>query len=213
MTRLVHGERGETVRATRSPARCPYCRDDLVDTKALVACAACGARHHDVCHEQHGACAGCGSAEALYARAARRPNLRPPAGSRIRVSSHGERTTIGWRTGNAQDWLLVLLMMIVPPLGIYVLVRLLTEDWQELHLTPDAITFTSNLWGGLAHGRRTIPRSEVGTVRVVGQQGTFLLAIDHGVKRHHLYTSSLTPALSPPELEWLAARIEAWKRA
>ena len=61
------------------PGRCPYCRDAIAGTSGVVACAACGARHHAACWDELAACATCRSPEALVsARAAAAARRRPP---------------------------------------------------------------------------------------------------------------------------------------
>ncbi len=53
------------VHIDRSPAWCPYCKGAFEAPATLVACAACGARHHAECHGEHGKCATCGATERL----------------------------------------------------------------------------------------------------------------------------------------------------
>ncbi len=74
----VGGEVEPGARAT-PPGRCPYCRDAIAGTSGVVACAACGARHHAACWGELAACATCRSTEALVsARAASAARRRPP---------------------------------------------------------------------------------------------------------------------------------------
>src|SRR5205807_9056797 len=87
----------ERLRVDASPTRCPYCKDVLSDVKDLVACARCGARHHESCHREHGSCATCGSTETLVHRSvARARRESPPLGSKIEVARQGEETTYTW---------------------------------------------------------------------------------------------------------------------
>jgi len=66
------------VHVERSPSHCPYCKAELVDLAGIVACAACGARHHRECHsENHARCATCGSA-AVLAPVLATLQVRPP---------------------------------------------------------------------------------------------------------------------------------------
>jgi hypothetical protein len=68
------------VRVQGSPSRCPWCRDDLTELREVVACAGCGARHHDECHREHGRCASCGgTARLVFEGAPPAPVTRPPA--------------------------------------------------------------------------------------------------------------------------------------
>ncbi len=202
------------MQAERSPTRCPFCRDELLDTKHLVACAACGARHHEGCHREHGACAACGSSEALYPRSqARAAAGRPPAGSRLEVECDGDRTTYRWRLGTPGDWgLLVLLSVLLMPLAPVLLLfgYLRTRKHEELVLHPDAIELpVLNNW----KRRVRIAREDVGAVKVhPGGAGGWVLSIDSGIERHMLAGDRLTNrSLTGPELDFLAERIAAWK--
>ena len=55
---------------------CPYCKDGFPSLREAVACAACHARHHRECFEDHGACATCESPELLVRRDARHHERR-----------------------------------------------------------------------------------------------------------------------------------------
>jgi hypothetical protein len=56
----------DAIRVGRSPSRCPYCKGELGDLGAIVACAPCGARHHADCREENGErCATCGASQWL----------------------------------------------------------------------------------------------------------------------------------------------------
>ncbi len=50
-------------RAGSRPHRCPYCHDTLADPG--VTCSDCRAHSHEECHQEHGACAACGSTARL----------------------------------------------------------------------------------------------------------------------------------------------------
>ncbi|RMG08470.1 MAG: hypothetical protein D6731_21925 [Planctomycetota bacterium] len=69
------------VRVGGSRLRCPYCHDEVdVDGEAWLACAACLARHHEVCWTEARGCASCGEEQALGRVAtpgAGPPRLRP----------------------------------------------------------------------------------------------------------------------------------------
>jgi hypothetical protein len=55
----------DRIRVDHAPSRCPYCHEDFVSLEDVVACAACGARHHAECHAQDRRCATCGSTDVL----------------------------------------------------------------------------------------------------------------------------------------------------
>jgi hypothetical protein len=86
------------VRVERSPIRCPYCKDELAGVEGVVACAACGARHHDACHSENGRCATCGEPAALVPRDAPPATSTvlpsPPRGSHATMARDGETITI-----------------------------------------------------------------------------------------------------------------------
>ncbi|MCA8924325.1 MAG: hypothetical protein KDD82_21120 [Planctomycetes bacterium] len=208
------------IQAPRSPARCPWCHDDVQGVEQLVACAVCGARHHDRCHAECGVCASCGASEALYPKAPKTPRAsrasrgtRPPAGSRIFVRVSGETTTLSWDASSQGNWLLIALFAFFPPFAIWFAYRVLNEPRQSVMLTPDSITFTTPSPNQLSRVRKVIPLSALGAVKVQGVQGGYFVTLDHGVTRHVLVTGSLLPALKAPELEWLAQEIQDWKDA
>jgi hypothetical protein len=55
----------ERLHVDQAPSRCPFCHGPFDSLRDLVACAACGARHHVDCHAQNRKCATCGSSEVL----------------------------------------------------------------------------------------------------------------------------------------------------
>ncbi len=217
----------QEVRARQAPGRCPFCRDELADTKQVVACAGCGARHHAACHREHGACAACGAAEALYPRSAfSRAATRPPQGSRIEVlEEEGGATRLQWPLDPLPRWLWLVLGPLMVVGAAIVLPLLLIVWWQgkkwpvrrdpqgrklrAVVFTPDALVLPTHQAGRT----KTVPRQAVGAVTVGPRaegQG-WALWIDCGLKRH-LVEASGPRGLSPPELEWLAERIRAWKQ-
>ena len=158
-----------------APTRCPYCKDELDSSRQeLVGCADCGARQHGACHEQHGSCAACGSAKALYPR--RRPATPrgPLAGSKIAVAAEGETTTYTWPKhqlslpGQLVMWLIVLCL---PPVWILLLVARLKETPEAtalrkaktatLALTPGALELTVTAASGQNRERVRIARDEL----------------------------------------------------
>lgn len=199
-------------RVQGSPVRCPFCHDGL--TKDLVACAGCGARHHAPCYEEQGACASCGSSEALYP--ARRAGVRPaspPEGSRLRVERSQERVAYRWRVGSQADRVLtgILCVLLLPlaPLWIYLLSRprcreiVVQREWLELPVR--------GFWGT---STQRLHRAQVGKVQVTPVQGGWVLWIDNGLERLAVTTDDFTNrSLSAPELEWIAGRIEQWRDA
>lgn len=216
----------ENVKVRQAPGRCPFCRDDLGGKQEVVACASCGARHHAGCHAEHGACASCGGAEALYAKGALRGRveLEPPTGSRIRVRVEGERTELTWHL-DPQPWWVVWLLL--APLLPVVLPLWLYSRWKpgpppaprdaqgryvrRITLTPEAMELPLRGSGGTV---RLAP-SEVGAVSVsAGRFGdTYLLTVDGGLERFVVEGVEPRRGLKAPELEWLGARLRAWKEA
>ncbi len=59
--------------------RCPYCHDDA-RSDSQVACAACLARHHVACWDEHGECAACGGRD-RFASVERTPGRERPGGA------------------------------------------------------------------------------------------------------------------------------------
>jgi len=52
----------------RTASTCPYCMEKVTNLREVVACAECGARHHEDCHDESESCAACGGSEALVLR-------------------------------------------------------------------------------------------------------------------------------------------------
>lgn len=206
----------DAVRAERSPTRCPYCRDEL-DSKStddLVACAACGARHHAGCHRTHGRCATCDATELLIP--ARRPRRgEPPAGSRLRVDQDEEGATrFTWTVGTASDAVLTVLAavtIVLLPVAIWMWIGRARLKEQRLRLGPDWLEFPAATVGGLSWRRVRVRRDEVGAVRVHNEMSNYVLTIDVGIERHTVWTGHTAQSLTPPELEWLAAQLTAWR--
>jgi len=208
----VHAHYAQGFRVQSSPVRCPYCHDGLA--KDLVACAGCGARHHAPCYEEQGACASCGSGEALYP--ARRAGVRPaapPEGSRLLVERSGEQVAYRWQVWTNGDRvaaaILCILLLPLAPLWVYLLSMprnreiVVKREWIELPVRSSWGTRTQRL-----------KRSRVGKVQVTCVQGGWVLWVDSGIERLAVTTDDFTNrSLSAPELEWIAGRIEQWRDA
>lgn len=203
-----------TVSVERSPSRCPYCHDELDKTQELVACAACGARHHAACHTAHGACVSCGASE-LLVPARRRPRApaEPLPGSKIRVRrEEGGATIYEWDPRGRGDLVLILLLTLLVltiPLAWLTWLKRRRFPTSSIRVTPEAIEFT-------AHTFRTqqvrLTREEVGAIRVGSVQGGGVtLSIDQGITRHTVLIGIVDPGLAAPELEWLADQLVAWR--
>jgi hypothetical protein len=199
-----------------SPTRCPWCKGEIEGVKEVVACAACGARHHGACHTENGRCATCGATDVLVPRAQPAPALarvkreEPPKGSKIRVEREGEALVYSWPLRDSTSVFLACLFMIVfPPLGLLLLYEVKKHKRGRIRLTLDEIEFQ-------LFGCRSSPiqakREDVGSIRVTSIQGGLArLTIDVGMDRHTVKTGIVQPALRPPELEGLAQALEAWK--
>ncbi len=76
----------EPVRIDQAPSRCPFCHGAFESVRDLVACAACGARHHAECYAQNKKCASCGSSDVLVPplRAAVAPGPEPTGATTTR---------------------------------------------------------------------------------------------------------------------------------
>lgn len=206
----------DAVRAERSPTRCPFCRDEL-DAKAtddLVACAACGARHHAGCHRAHGRCATCDATDVLVP--ARRRRGDPPTGSRLRVDQDDEGATrFTWSVATTTDAVLTVLAgatVLLLPLAIWMWIGRARQREQTLRLGPDWVELPVATAGGLSWKRVRVRRDEVGAVRVQGGEGGgYSLTVDVGIERHAVWTGHTAQALAAPELEWLATQLTAWR--
>jgi len=82
----------EPVRVDQAPSRCPFCHGAFESVRDLVACAACGARHHAECYAQNKKCATCGSSDVLV------PPLRaavaPPTPTAAEVAPQPPRSVL-----------------------------------------------------------------------------------------------------------------------
>jgi len=201
------------IEVSGSPVRCPYCHDAFTN-KELIACAGCSARHHALCYAEQGACASCGSAEALYPqRRASDPSARPPEGSRLRVERSGRQVAYRWRIGTNADRVLAclfcILLLPLAPLWIYLLS---TPREREIVVEPEWIELpVRGFWGTTT---QRLSRAQVGAVQVTPAQGRWVLWIDKGLERLAVTTDDFNNcSLSAPELEWIASRIQQWRDA
>jgi hypothetical protein len=207
----------EFVRVEGSPVHCPYCKGELADLKEIVACAACGARHHESCHESHGRCATCGATEKLVPQAPRRrsrADLLP--GSKIQVEREGNETVYSWSPVTRWNVAFMTYFLIIPfffPVGLWILLSYLRNRRTYVRVTPDEIEFTARRWPGarIVRARRS-DLGKIGTMPGAGQ-GQARLAIDVGIERYELRCGTFFSGLKPPELEWLADQLTAWKES
>lgn len=201
------------VRAERSPTRCPFCRDELTPAKdEVAACAACAAMHHAACHRTHGRCAACGATDVLVSPQRPRRRDQPPKGSKIRVSSDEGRTTFTYDVGASTDWLLVALFAVFVftlPISLWIVLLRRRHKQQRVRLGDSCLEFP--VGKGLGVVTLRVDRGDVGAVRVTTSSETSVLTIDVGIKRHTVWTGPLQPSLTPPELEWIAEQINAWR--
>jgi hypothetical protein len=204
----------------------------------VVACAACGARHHDACRAEHGRCATCGALDLLVPRPSKRRVLDPPAGSKLVVRHEGERVVIelpgsGFEPGQAPVlmvffvWAFLSFSLITrggadgPPIaggGFFLLLaavafvakrRYRGPAAPELVLDPDAIAFPGvDRFFGFSIPVRAT-RAEAGSVRTGSRKDGYALQVDVGLERWRVRLGST--AFSEPEVDWIAAAIRAWK--
>jgi hypothetical protein len=195
-----------------SPVHCPYCKDGLEDLAKVVACAACGARHHNSCHSEHGRCASCGEPQVLVPRASPpgglRRRLEPPRGSRIRVEQDGAGVRYAWNTRSRGLLFCSIAFLVLFPVALLGLLLLLAyfknrDSW--VRVDAEGIEFMSPTW---FTGTKVVRSrwEDVGAVRTV--QGN--LTIDVGIQRHHV-GRFLQFVLQPAEIDWLTEALQAWK--
>lgn len=82
--------------AAAAPGRCPFCREAFVGPGGVVACAACGARHHEPCWDELQRCATCSSRDVLVARGARQRPAPRPAESLVMLTHAGDALEVSW---------------------------------------------------------------------------------------------------------------------
>jgi hypothetical protein len=210
----------ERVHVPGSPTRCPFCKGEIEDLKQVVACAACGARHHGACHQENGRCATCGSEDVLVPRAApvalaRVKREEPPRGSFITVEREGDALVYTWPvrdTATLTVAIILTLMVLTAVVGIPLLYAYFTAKRARFRVGPGEIEFDARAAAGGGFARKIRARREdVGAIRVQANQGGAFLTIDVGMDRWIVKTGMMQSALRPPELEWLAQALEAWK--
>lgn len=199
--------------------RCPYCRDLITDAAKVVACAACGARHHEDCRAEHGACAACGASELLVPRdrsTAPPPRSAPPRGSKIQVEelSNGARK-LSWPSQGGQAlavWCILVGSMIVT---IPLIPLLLLWAWHRKQERSTLIlgdhALAIEMVGLFGRKKVTATREDVGAVRLTRNQQQQRLSVDVGVDRIGIGMSGAFPVLKEPEQEWLYEQLTAWK--
>jgi hypothetical protein len=208
----------ESVRADHSPTRCPFCKGDLSDMKEIVACTACGARHHAACREENGRCATCGSTEVLVPRSGtprspmRAKLEQPPQGSKIVVSREGDALVYAWDTPESPLGcaIVCLFTVVLAPVALYFFIRYLQQQGEaprraRVVLGPDTLEVS---WTTQKTPVARIERAKIGGVRAVTSDAGTTVYVDEGIQRKALMGLS---ALTPVELEWLAAAIDAWR--
>lgn len=210
------------VRVERGGASCPFCHDAIDPTKELAACAACGARHHADCATESGRCAACGSerllVEARKGRTIERALAEPLAGSSVRVKTEGTSTTFTWPSSAKGDrfllWLFAFLAL-MPPVTLFFLpvLLLILRDRRrtpELGITVGEETIDIPTQAGLRSRRLVLEKKDITRIGVATMGHAAHLFVDVGVQRHIVRAGILQPALTVPELEWLAEQLRAW---
>ena len=197
-------------------ARCPFCHDGLEKTAEVVACAPCGARFHQACLQANeGRCPACGATEVLLPPRPRSRRRDPPAGSKIQVARDDERTTFSWDPRTRSDtflmWLFALMLLTLPLAWLWWRARK-RYPRAEVVLGDETLEFDAISAHTLKGSRVKVRREEVGAVRVSAMPGEqqYALTVDVGIERHRVMTGLAGSALTPPELEWLAAEIQGW---
>lgn len=199
--------------------RCPYCKDVISDLKEVVACAPCGARHHEECYQSHGACASCSSTDVLVARSkARARRERPPKGSVIEVEElqdGGTRYTWPSFGGQALAFFLIIFIscIVTIPLLIWPLWKYMRRNSRRSSLTLRDDELEIEIHGMMGTKHEKASRDDVGAVRLarVAQQGFMRVSVDVGVDRIPIGAVGGFPVLKEPELEWLHEVMQEWK--
>jgi hypothetical protein len=217
----VGGEK-EKVQVRGGAGRCPFCHDLISDPKQVVACAACGARQHEQCYDQHGACSACSSTDVLVPRTRARTQAseRPPRGSKIKIEERSGDTVYGWETAVGQHLGLLIFLCAIMVVTIP-LVPVLLYFWlkkrnasSKLVLHENGLALTTD--GPLQKRKHVVARrEEVGAIRLdrIQQTASLRLTLDVGVDRLVVATAgpgTMAP-LKEPEVEWLYQQLLAWK--
>ena len=205
-----------------SPSRCPYCHDSLTDPLDLIACAACGARHHKECYNEHSSCASCGAQDRLVPEPqSQYPSVEQclaelPEGS-INATQKADGTiALDWNLiPENQRWKTFLLAVLTIPcfgLGLYLLFWLLVNRNNRVLLT-------------LENNRVTLERPGNFREKLSLEASRDELELSHelepvcsGVnvwidgKRYFLVgESGVGHVLRETETQWLRKILKAWK--
>jgi len=218
-------EHAGEVRVDGSPTRCPYCKDQLADVKAIVACAACGARHHAACHAENRRCATCGATDVLVPSGAGAPAPTAsvawpaqPASSSVLVLHDDNGVVFTWACPEPFDALSLLggaicLTVVGLPLGLWLLSgkeeRLARREKRFVHLRLGRDTLEYRSDDGMpsfsAPRRRLgahVAESDSGYHLAIHEETPFGTRVQHDVS---------TQQLRREEIDWLAETILAWK--
>jgi hypothetical protein len=202
--------------------RCPFCRDLITDPKEVVACAGCGARQHESCFAQHGACTSCGATDVLVHRSQAPARLReaPPKGSRIEVRQEGASSVLSWPSHSQQQLRLIVLILAISVFGVPLIPFVLLGWWLgrdkyvEVVLGEGGLSMHKpGLFGRRSHLSHRATREDVGAVRLNRWGAMLTLTVDIGVNRIHIANAGRgqPSPLKEPEVEWLYDRLQAWK--
>lgn len=200
----------------RSLDRCPFCHDAITTAKPTVACAACGARHHEACHQEHGACAACAATEALVPAApssARARREQPPKGSTITVTHDDDAITYAWPRFRHRAATLALVFLFAATVLLSPIALLLFFAWYgdeplSVTLSPKRLRIVYAPSGALGRKEINVRRQDLGAVLLERNRGYLHLTVDVGVDR--IPVASVA-TLKEPEIEWLHEALLAWK--
>lgn len=168
------------IRVRLSPVRCPYCKGPIEKHPEVVACAACGARHHEDCRAEHGRCAVCGATELLVFQAS-----PPGARTGLQVTADGAAVVYRWRILAKEGDALV------------------NKD-AFVRLEERAISFTA-----ISNRTIYVERAPKLVVRGVALRGEkIVVTLDGGDAT--VATSAIGPALTNAERDRLRNVIETW---
>ena len=207
----------ERIHVDGSPTHCPFCKGELEDLKSIVACAACGARHHEGCHKTHGRCATCGSVELLVPRAPRQRSRGDPLpGSKIKVERRDGATVYSWKKRAPLDLFfgaVFVVLCITSPIALWIFYKYLEDEDARIEIRPDEVVLPCATVNGLFAQTIRARRGDVGRIATQQIQQWTMLSIDVGIERYFLRPGILFAPLKPPELEWLADQLNAWKES
>jgi hypothetical protein len=208
-----------------APGRCPFCHDALGDVSQVVACAACGARHHAPCYREHGACSSCAATtvlvpegETVAAPVGPRSLGELPPGSWLSVTEQpGGEVEISWPLLSQPQFKACLLLgAALAPLfgfGLYLLYFALRyrQARVRLTLTRDAVRLQRP---GTVFDRLevSVEPGQVEQVQTGGNADIASLWVTSGGKRSHWVGSrGVGHVLPVSDVQWLGEALEAWK--